>query len=62
MNQEDQAKQSYSPLPCSTLTSTGSILVGVNKARDEVWGNSDDEGIGDYRQDANSFQDAIPDP
>lgn len=67
-NQEDPAyykiKQinCYSPFPCSTLTSTRSILVCVNKARDEVWGNSDDKGVGDDRQDADTLQDAIPDP
>lgn len=52
----------YSPLPCLALTSTWPILIGINKARDEVWGNSDDKGISDDRQDANAFQNAIPDP
>lgn len=50
------------PLPCSTLTSTRPILVGVNKARDEVWGNSDDKGVGDNGQDADAFQNAVPNP
>lgn len=52
----------HSPLLCSTLSSARSVLVGVNKAWDEVRGNSDDEGVGDDRQDADALQDTIPDP
>lgn len=51
----------HSPLSCSTLSSARSVLVGVNKAWDEVGGNSDDEGVGNDGQDADALQDTIPD-
>lgn len=50
-----------SPLLRSTLSGARSVLVGVDEARDEVGGNSDDEGVGDDRQDADALQDTIPD-
>lgn len=50
-----------SPLLCSTLSGAGSVLVGVNKAWDEVGGDGDDEGVGNDRQDADALQDTVPD-
>lgn len=50
-----------SPLSWLALTSAGAVLVGVNKSRDEVRRDGDDEGVGDDGQDANSFQNVIPD-
>lgn len=40
---------------------TRAVLEGVDKARDVVWGDGDDKGIGDDREHADAFQDSVPD-
>lgn len=43
------------------LIHTGAVFEGVNKAGNVVRGYSDDEGIGDDCQNADTFQNPMPD-
>lgn len=44
-----------------SLVHTGAVFEGVNKAGDVVWGYSNDKGVGDDCQNANTFENPMPD-